>query len=186
MENKKMLKAGRVVTKILEIFHWVGAAILGVATVCALFLPSFVKYFIKVTPVEGYGAPVDIYGYKMVLPFADGSMDMKALFMYGIGGVVILVLMAMIFRNLSVIMKNAMKDSPFHKDNIKMLKQVGIFSMTVPVVELVMSIISHLVKIGGAVISVNMEGFCIGIIVLALTQFFIHGAKLEDDVEGLV
>jgi hypothetical protein len=34
--------------------------------------------------------------------------------------------------------------------------------------------------------SVNMSGIFMGIIVLCLTQFFVHGAELEKDVDGLL
>lgn len=187
MKDNKMLKAGKIVTKILEIFHWIGAAILAVAAVCSLVLPSFVKYCVGITPIEGYGAPIEVYGFEMVLPVENGSVNMTVLFLFGIGGVLLLGLMAMIFRNLNLIMKNAEADTPFQKDNIRMMREIGIFSIASPVVGLVMSIITRLV-VGVDIIemSINLEGFCMGIIVLCLTQFFIHGAKLEEDVEGLL
>lgn len=187
MKNNKMLKTGKIVTKILEIFHWVGAAILAVAAVCSLALPSFVKYCVGITPIEGYGAPVEVYGFEMVLPVENGTANMTALFLFGIGGVLLLGLMAMIFRNLHLIMKNAETGTPFQKDNIRMMREIGIFSIAGPVVGLIMSIITRLVMGVDAVeISVNLEGFCMGIIVLCLTQFFVHGAQLEEDVEGLL
>ena len=187
MKNNQTLKVGKIVTKILEIFHWVGMAILSVATVCALFVPSFVKYFVGVTPIEEYGAPIEIYGFEMVLPVENGNINMMALFLFGIGGVLILALMAMIFRNLNQIIKNAEKSTPFQKDNIQMMNKIGIFSIAVPIVGLVMSTITKFVMgVDTVEMSVNLEGFCMGIIVLTLTQFFIHGVNLEKDVEGLL
>ena len=187
MKGNRLLKAGKIVTKILEIFHWVGAAILCVAAVSALVAPQFVNNWVKITPIEGYGAPVEVYGFKMVLPVENGVIHPTALFLFGIGGVVILALMALIFRNLHRMIRNAEISAPFHKDNIRMLKEVGIFSIAVPVVGLITSMVSRLILGTDSVeISVNLEGFCIGILVLSLTQFFIHGAELEEDVEGLL
>ena len=187
MKNNKMLRAGKIVTSILEVFHWVAMVILLAGTVCTLAAPEFVSRCVKVTPIEGYGAPIEVYGFEMVLPVTGGNISMLSLFLFGIGGVLILGLTAMIFRNLHLIMKNAETASPFQKDNIRMLGQIGWFSMAVPVIGLIMSTVTRLVMGAGTVaLSVNLEGFCMGIIVLALTQFFIHGAQLEEDVEGLL
>jgi len=35
-------------------------------------------------------------------------------------------------------------------------------------------------------ISVDLEGFVWGLLVLCLTQYFAHGAQLENEVEGLL
>lgn len=190
MKNNKILKAGKIVTKILEVFHWVAAAIMAVAAVCSLALPSFVKNCIGLTPIEGYGAVIEVYGFEMILPWGGGAMgapDTRPFFLFAIGGILLLGLMAMTFRNLHLIMKSAETGTPFQKDNIRMMREIGIFSISSPIVGLIMSVITRLViGIDTIEITVHLEGFCMGIIVLCLTQFFVHGAKLEEDVEGLL
>ena len=117
----------------------------------------------------------------------NGSVDMKALFLFGIGAVIILSLMAMVFRNLNLIIKKSEGSTPFQADNIRMLKEIGIFSFSIPLVGLIMSIICRLILGVDAVeTSINFYGFFMGIVVLCLTQFFIHGAELEKDVDGLL
>ena len=50
-----------------------------------------------------------------------------------------------------------------------------------------MSIIVRLVTgVETAEISIDMGGIFMGIIVLCLTQYFVHGADLEKDVDGLL
>ena len=73
------------------------------------------------------------------------------------------------------------------EQDFRMMKEIGIFSIAVPVIGLVMSVVIRLV-VGAeaAEISVSQSGFFMGVIVLCLTQFFIHGAQLEEDVEGLL
>ena len=68
-----------------------------------------------------------------------------------------------------------------------MMKEIGIFSIAVPVVGFVMSVIARIV-IGAeaAEISINQSGIFMGIIVLCLTQFFAYGTELEKDVDGLL
>ena len=68
-----------------------------------------------------------------------------------------------------------------------MLKEIGIFSITVPIIGLIMSTIIRLViGVDAAEISVNQGGIFMGIIVLCLTRYFIRGIELEKDVEGLL
>ena len=68
-----------------------------------------------------------------------------------------------------------------------MMKEIGIFAIAVPVIGFIMSIIVRLVTgVETAEISVDMGGIFMGIIVLCLTQYFVHGADLEKDVDGLL
>ena len=77
--------------------------------------------------------------------------------------------------------------TPFQADNIRMMREIGIFSVAVPVIGLVMSVVVRLVTgVETAETSVDMGGVFAGIVVLCLTQYFVHGAELENDVDGLL
>ena len=178
---------GKVLTKIVEVFHWVGVGLMAAAVFCALILPDKIWYFISIDSVDRAGAELSIYGFEVYASMVNGQLDMTTFALFGIGATLILALMAMIFRNLHLIFKNSEHATPFSKDNIRMMKEVGIFSIAIPIVGLIMSIIIRLVIGAEATeISLNQTGIIMGIIVLCLTQFFIHGAKLEQDVDGLV
>ena len=182
-----IVKAAKIITKIAEVFHWVGVVLMAAATVCSLAAPEWVKYFVGIDAKECCGAELNIYGFEIIAPVKNGDVDMKALFLFGIGAVMILSLMAMVFRNLNLIIKKSEGSTPFQADNIRMLKEIGIFSISIPVVGFIMSVVCRLVLGVDAVeTSVNVYGFTMGIIVLCLTQFFIHGAELEKDVDGLL
>ncbi len=184
---KGIVGIAKVAAKIAEIVHWVGAALMAAATVCSLAAPEWVKYFVGIDARECCGAELNVYGFEIIASVENGAVNMKTVFLFGIGAVIILSLMAMVFRNLYLIIKKAEVSTPFQADNIRMLKEVGIFSIAIPVVSLIMSIVCRLVLGADAVeISVNAYGFSMGILVLCLTQFFIHGAQLEKDVDGLV
>ena len=184
---KGLNKLGKVITKILEVFHWVGAALMTAATVCSAVAPDWVKYFVGFDAKECCGANLDVYGFEVNLPVANGNVDMTAFLIFGIGAVIILVVMAMVFRNLYLIFKKSENGTPFQKDNIRMMKEIGIFSIAVPVIGFIMSIIVRLVTgVETAEISIDMGGIFMGIIVLCLTQYFVHGANLEKDVDGLL
>ena len=186
MKQKGIVRLAKVVMKILEIVHWVGAALMLAATVCSLAAPEWVKYFVGLDAKE-YGAELNVYGFEIIAPVENGSVDMKTLFLFGIGAVISLGLMAMVFRNLYLIFKKSEESTPVQMDHIRMLKEIGIFSISIPIIGYVMSIICRLVLgVDGVETSVNLYGFSMGIIVLCLTQVFIHGAELEKDVDGLL
>ena len=184
---KGLNKLGKVITKILEVFHWVGAALMTAATVCSAVAPDWVKYFVGFDAKECCGVNLDVYGFEVNLPVANGNVDMTAFLIFGIGAVIILVVMAMVFRNLYLIFKNSENTTPFQKDNVRLVREIGIFAIAIPVIGLFVSFIARLV-IGSeaAEISIDMSGIFMGIIVLCLTQFFAHGVELENDVDGLL
>ena len=183
----KKVKIGSIIVKILEVFHWVGTVLMAAATVCSMAAPQWVGYFVGFDAKECCGANLTVYGFEVTAPVTNGNVDMTTFFLFGIGATVILGLMAMVFRNLSLIFKRSENNTPFQKDNVRMMKEIGIFSIAVPVVGFVMSVIARIV-IGAeaAEISINQSGIFMGIIVLCLTQFFAYGTELEKDVDGLL
>ena len=184
---KGISKLAKIITKILEVFHWVGAGLMVVATVCSVIATEKIGYFVGLDIKECCGTNQVVYGFEVNASYVDGSIDMTTFLLFGIGAVIILILMAMVFRNVHLIFKKSENGTPFQKDNIRMLKEIGIFSITVPVIGLVMSVIIRLViGVDAVEININQSGLFMGIIVLCLTQYFIYGAELEKDVDGLL
>ena len=184
---KGINKLGKIITKILEVFHWVGTILMAAATVCSVAAPNWVKYFVRFDAKECCGANLEVYGFEVNAPVVNGNTDITSFMLFGIGAVIILAVMAMVFRNLHLIFKKSENGTPFQKDNIRMMKEIGIFAIAVPVIGLIMSIIVRLVTgVETAEISIDMGGIFMGIIVLCLTQYFVHGADLEKDVDGLL
>ncbi|MBQ1173355.1 MAG: hypothetical protein IIX48_12305, partial [Lachnospiraceae bacterium] len=82
---KGINKLGKVITKILEVFHWVGAALMTAATVCSAVAPDWVKYFVGFDAKECCGADLSVYGFEIHAAVTDGQIDMTALCLFGIG-----------------------------------------------------------------------------------------------------
>lgn len=178
---------GVIVTKILEVFHWVGATLMIGATASSAIAPEWIGYFVGFDAKECCGTNLEVYGFEINVPYTDGNIDAKIFFLFGIGAILILSVMAMIFRNLHLIFKKSENITPFQKDNIRLMREIGIFAITVPVIGLIMSIIVRLaVGVETAELSINMGGIFMGIIVLCLTQFFVHGFEIQKDVDGLL
>lgn len=185
--NKFIARIAKIVTKIVEIFHWVAVALMIAATVCSVAAPSAVNYFVGFDAKECCGAELAVYGFEINATVINGQADMTAFLMFGISAVFILSLMAMNFRNLNLIIRKSEGTTPFQADNMRMLREIGIFSISVPIVGYIMSIITRIVLgVEAAEISNSFDGFVIGIVVLCMTQFFAQGIELERDVDGLL
>lgn len=185
--NEFIANIAKIVTKIVEVFHWVGVALMAAATVCSVAAPSWVGYLVGFDAKECCGAELAVYGFEITAPVTNGQVDMTAFLMFGISAVIILSLMAMVYRNLNLIIKKSEGTTPFQPDNVRMLREIGIFAISVPLVGYVMSIITRLVLgVDAAEISNNFSGFVIGIVVLCMTQYFAQGIELQNDVDGLV
>ena len=184
---KGLNKLGKVITKILEVFHWVGVALMIAAVICSIAAPNWIGYFVGFDAKECCGANLEIYGFEINAPVSDGKVDLSSFLIFGIGAIVILAVMAMVFRNLHLIFKKSENSTPFQKDNVRMMREIGIFTIAIPVIGFIMSVIARLVMGSDvAEISIDMGGIFMGIVVLCFTQFFAHGVELENDVDGLV
>lgn len=179
---KAMNKIVKIVAKILEIAHWVAAALF----LCAAIVPKWFEGFIDEADV-GNSIGLSVYGFEISAPVSDGVIDAKAFVLFAIAAFLILCLMAMVCRNLYLILKKSENSTPFQKDNTRMVREIGIFSISIPVIGLIMSIIARLVIGHGAIqIATRIDGFITGIIMLCLSQAFAHGVSLEKDVDGLL
>lgn len=182
---KNINKITKVVSKVMEISHWVAAGFMAATAICAAAAPKWIGRFVDTEGVKT--GTSSVYGFETVLFNSDGALNMKALLMFSIGAMFICALMAMVFRNIYLIIKKSASSTPFNKDNVRMIREIGVFSIAVPIVGLIMSVITRLVLgADAAEISVNLSGFVTGIVVLSLTQVFAYGAELEKDVDGLL
>lgn len=183
---KNINKIVKVTARVLEIVHWVAAGLMVASAICSAAAPQYLGYFMDVSDL-GKETEASVYGFEVVLTNYAGEISTAALMMFAIASVIIFALVAMIFRNIYLIVKKSESGSPFQKDNIRMLKEIGIFSIAIPVIGWIMSTIIRLVVgVDATEASVNLSGFVMGIIVLCLTEFFVYGAELEKDVDGLL
>lgn len=177
------------VARLLEVIHWllvVGAA--------AAFILSFTSQDFISQMVGGLKQDASLYGFEMHVLTADGTVNFTAFrFLCG-AGLFLFSLMGMIFRNIRLIFKTsagktwfAKGETPFQKDIVRMVREIGIFSISIPVTGLILSVIARLAMGVDAVeISVDLSGVIMGIVVLCLSQIFDYGMRLQQDVDGLL
>lgn len=189
---KGISKIALVVSKIIEVLYWVAAAATLVMFILSITAGEWLSGILS-QGVTKFGWIVETRGFEINVA-AGGAVNMTAVALFFITAAVLLSLTAMIFRNIYLIIKTSRGgtwfskgSTPFQKDIVRMLREIGIFSISVPIVGIIMSVVSRLV-LGAefAEISMQLDGFVTGILALFLAQIFDYGAKLESDVDGLL
>lgn len=182
---KKVNKISMVVLKILEVVHWIGSVSMVVAFILSLMGSAGIRNVVEFSGAEG-DTMLNTYGFEVSFMDNAGMLNLKAVALFALGAVFILSLMAMVFRNAYLIINKSQNTTPFQKDNIRMVREIGIFTIAVPIVALIMSGIIRLVFGDGIETSVRFDSAVIGIVALALTNVFAYGMELQNDVNGLL
>lgn len=180
-----MIKFARIMTKIVEVGHWVGAALMAAALGCLVFAPQMLRYFIWID-TSGEFTELSFYSLHVIAAVSEGKVDSTVLGLCLMDGVIVFVLMAIVFRSLYLIFRKSEGTTPFQAENVRRLKRIGILTLVVPVVSQMMCTIIGTLPSGFCHISSTGDGYILGILVLCLTQFFAHGVELEKEVDGLL
>lgn len=199
-DMKNMSKLTAVVAKIVEVFHWVGVGVM-FATLILSFV-SANSLSVGLNRLDEYtldgengihggvtmAKEMKVYDFELNILDENGDPSIPAMRFVFVAGIIELALWGMVFRNAHLIAKKTMNPeiSYFCPDNLRMLREIGIFAIASPIVSLIISIIAKIVLGLGAETAVSVTGLIIGLLVLFLTQFFVRGAELEKQVEGLV
>ncbi len=96
---KKLNKLAKIITKILEVFHWVGAALMLAATVCSMAAPNWLRYFVGIDAKECCGAELSVYGFDVNAAVTNGNVDTKTFLFFGLGDFINRPLWALFFPN---------------------------------------------------------------------------------------
>ncbi len=100
--------------------------------------------------------------------------------------------MAMIFRNVYLILKTAdgktwftEGNTPFQKNIVRMFREIGIFFIAISVMSLISEIFTNIAE-NELNTGFNYLNCFIGLVFLCISQFFNYGTRLERDLDGLV
>lgn len=171
MEN--LTKFATVLTKLIEVAYWIGAVAMVVAVVLVAIDPYVPGQLVWGV---GPGAELSTHGFSMVIAGEDGELLVPALVIFLLTGALVLGLT-----------KFSQGKTPFQKDNVRMLREMGFFLLAVLVVELVAEVAAVL-ALGPEQVesSVGLNSFAVGILMLCLSQAFAQGVQIQRDVDGLV
>lgn len=191
MEEKSsnLIKVSTVLSKIIEIANWIFAACLIVGLI--VFISNGI---VPVISGETASESIGIYGYDVQIADASGALIPGSIVPLFICAFLVACLTAMIFRDIYLICKFTQGKgrysegkTPFQPDNTRMVKEIGIFAITIPIVQLVCDVIIRLatsftIETSG----INVEAFVLGIAMLCLSQVFAYGTQLQADTDGLI
>ncbi len=188
--NEKLNNAAMIISRVIEIGLWVGTGLLSAALLSFLFFKDrFLHLFLGFRGVE-----FEILGYTINVADASGNLLTPNFIAALVVGVITLGLSAMIYRNVCLIFKYTMGKTkhskgltPFQPDNVRMLREIGIFSIAIPVVQFAVDNLLVLIAGVDAVeSSCSLSGVFFGILLLCLSQFFAYGVQLQKEQDGLV
>lgn len=188
-----LTKAATVFTKLFE----VGYQILAVGLIVGLVLFIIDRAALPGALVKGSLAPgeeISVHDFSIVIGNPDGSPNNTAIIIFLITGALTAELMGWVFRNANLILRTtqgltkfSQGKTPFQKDNVRMMREIGIFFLAIAVVELAASSLAFLI-LGPefAEVSINAASAVTGILMLCLSQVFALGMQMQKDVDGLV
>ena len=189
----KLNKAVTIISKIAEICYWIGFGMVG-AIVIGLLTGhrSLVSALTDVDP--SMGKDLTAFGFSIETVNGSGQTVWGTYLIFFITLFLMLGLMAMICRDIYLIFKTSMGETkfskgktPFQPDNIRMVREIGIFSIAIPVIGLIMSTIARIAMRGVEIeSSMDMHFIMIGLVVICLSRIFAYGMELQNDVDGLV
>ena len=186
MKDSKLRKVTAVLSKIIEVVSWFGAAMMVVGAVALTVL----KGQIMEAYDQGYISANNISANGMVNNSPEWIIDaigMGRAPLVFIPLAALLVLTALIFRNVYNIFKASNVASPFSEENVKRIRNIGIYAIAMPVCKVIGAIISFLVmRSSDYALSVELSEVVFGLVALCLAQYFAYGAELQKDVDGLL
>lgn len=175
-------------SKIIEVLYWI-VDVLAVAGLAALvLLGGFVRDFL----VESYKAGT------ITVNAAEGVDKVEmllgpAIYVVVIGAIIGCTILALIFRRVNRVFKiaegeteDSVGKTPFQPAVVKMIKEIGWLSISLPVIDVVVEFIEGVILKSGVHATVEVTALMFGIVILSLAQFFEYGVKLEDEVDGLL
>lgn len=187
---KQMPKFIMVLAKICEIGAWVLTICLILGLIVLAVNPAILQE--PLTEALLAGEQWNINGMDVLIT-TGGQLNMAALAWTLVCGVITMSLTAMIIRNVYLIMKKvdgtiqfSDANTPFTPDITRMVREIGIFLVAIPLTELVFSWLMNLFLNHTMEISVNLTGLLTGLVIWYLSRIFSYGQQLQSDVDGLV
>lgn len=189
MKSNGLNKIATVVAKILEVFHWVGTALMAAGLVACFIREDWLGFFVGLE-----GGPFSLVGYSVNIWSETGALLRPVFVPAMVAGILVLGLSAMIFRNIYLIFKTSAGKTkfsegatPFQKNNVRMVREIGIFAIAIPVVETICDVIARVAAANADLSSsVSLVGVVLGIAMLCLSQFFAYGVELQAETDGLL
>lgn len=191
MDNRNISKITKIISKVFEILFLFGSATMIAAAVLSFALPEKFGNFLLKSVGNG---TIATNGFEISIADQNGNLIPGAVKIFAFAGIFTMPCMTMIFRNIYLIIRTcegktwfSKGKTPFQKDVVRMVREIGIFSIMIPVIGFIMSLIARLLLgVDSCETSVQIVGVAMGIAMICFSEIFAYGIKLEEEVEGLV
>ena len=185
---KGKAKAGYVLARIFEVIMWIGAAAMALSFLLGIAAPGAVAEAVDAGAAERKLTMVMTPGAlgRMDITGPDGTLRLGLYLLYTAAGAAELALTASVFRRIWQIIRMSWGSTPFQRPVVKKVRQIGWLFIAAPLVTVAVSLAGFVSFWPEYSFVVDVSGIITGVIVLALSQIFAYGVKLEDDVEGLL
>ena len=189
----KLNKVVTVLSKIAEICYWIGCGMVTAIVIgLAIGNPTLVSVLSSVNPESG--KDLVAFGFEISTVDPAGNIVWGSFLIFFITLLFMLALMAMVCRNIYLIFKTtagktkySKGQTPFQPDNIRMIREIGIFLIAMPVVGIVMSIIAKIALAATDIESaMDLHFIMVGLVIICLSRYFAYGMELQNEVDGLV
>lgn len=191
MSNENFNRITKVVSKLCEVVFFIGSLAMIVAAVFSFAMPQKFGRFLLESVGNG---TIATNGFEIMIADSNGILIPGAVRIFCFAGIFTMPCVAMIFRNIYLIIKTceggtwfSKGKTPFQKDVVRMVREIGIFSIMIPVIGLIMSVIARIVLgVDLCETSVQIVGIAMGLAMICFSRLFAYGIKLEDEVKGLI
>ncbi|WP_296662215.1 hypothetical protein [Treponema sp. UBA753] len=191
MSSKNFNMLAKTISKFFEIVFFVCSALMVISAVLSFARPHLLASFLLANIDNG---TIATNGFQIMIEAPNGEPILGAVRIFTFAGIFTMLCMAMIFRNIYLIIKTCegrtwftKGKTPFQKDVVRMVREIGIFSIMIPMTGLVLSLIAR-ISLGSdfCETSVQIVGIAMGIAMICFSRIFAYGIKLEEEVEGLI
>lgn len=181
----------KTISKFFEIVFFVSSILMVISAVLSFARPHLLASFLLANIDNG---TIATNGFQIMIEAPNGEPILGAVRIFTFAGIFTMLCMAMIFRNIYLIIKTcegrtwfSKGKTPFQKDVVRMVREIGIFSIMIPMTGLVLSLIAR-ISLGSdfCETSVQIVGIAMGIAMICFSRIFAYGIKLEEEVEGLI
>ena len=95
-----------VISKVLEILHWVGGLFMAAVLVCSITAKDWLANHVS-DIVAKAGDAISTYGFELKIVGLDNNVNITAIMLFSITAVIVLNVSAMVWRNIYLILKTA-------------------------------------------------------------------------------
>lgn len=186
----KLTKATCIAAEILEAICALAALGYAAAFVLSIARADLAANFAKMLALHNRGE-LSVQGFDINILDGDAVIG-GAVIVFALAGIFSFAVRTMMFRNVALILKTAAGktsfskgETPFQKDIVRMVREIGIFYILIPALQIAMCVVCRAL-FGEIDVGVHAECAVAGFVILALSRIFSYGEKLESEVEGLI